>query len=130
MLGTAGDRLSGTAGPVGPSPADDQAGPVLPQRERLAVCLGHHQIPERALDQTIVAFTADTIDPVTRSGWAVHVQGRAALAGPGFGTDCCYPATAQVVEIMPAILTGYYVHMCPFIDSLLQGAARFAGSAD
>ena len=89
--------------------------------QRLAVCLGHHQIPDRALDQTVVAFTADAIDPVARSGWVVQVQGRAALAGPGFGTGCGYPAAAQVAEIMPAILTGYYVHMCPFIDSLLQG---------
>ena len=79
--------------------------------QRLAVCLGHHQIPERALDHTVVAFTADAIDPVTQSGWVVQVQGRAALAGPGFGTDCGYPAAAQVAEIMPAILTGYYVHI-------------------
>lgn len=94
---------------------------------RLALCLGHHQIPERALDQTVVAFTADSIDPVTRSGWVVHVQGHAAIAGPGFGTDCGYPAAAQVVEIMPGTLTGYYVHMCPFIGSLLQGVSAEAG---
>ena len=98
--------------------------------QRLAVCLGHHQIPERALDQTVVAFTADSIDPVTRSGWVVQVQGQAAMAGPGFGTDCGFPAVAQVVEIVPAILTGYHVHMCPFIDSLLQGVAPSSGAAD
>jgi hypothetical protein len=98
--------------------------------QRLAVCLGHHQIPDRALDQTVVTFTADSIDSVTRSGWVVQVQGQAAMAGPGFGTDCGFPAVAHVVEIVPAILTGYHVHMCPFIDSLLQGVAPSSGAAD
>jgi nitroimidazol reductase NimA-like FMN-containing flavoprotein (pyridoxamine 5'-phosphate oxidase superfamily) len=41
---------------------------------RLAVCLGHHELPERSLDVTINAFAADSIDPVTRSGWSVQVQ--------------------------------------------------------
>ena len=51
---------------------------------RLAVCLGHHALPERALDETIVAFAADSIDPVTRSGWSVQVQGRSVIpAGSG-----------------------------------------------
>jgi len=51
---------------------------------RLAVCLGHHALPERALDETIIAFAADSIDPVTRSGWAVQVQGRSVVpAGSG-----------------------------------------------
>ena len=46
---------------------------------RLAVCLGHHGLPERALDDTIIAFAADSIDPVTRSGWSVQVQGRSVI---------------------------------------------------
>ena len=50
----------------------------------LLICLGYHQIPERSLNQTIIAFAADAIDPATgpaglfmsradrqsRSGWA------------------------------------------------------------
>jgi hypothetical protein len=43
---------------------------------RLAVCLGHHAIPERSLNDAIIAFTADAIDPLTRSGWSVQIQGR------------------------------------------------------
>jgi uncharacterized protein len=33
----------------------------------LLVCLGHRELPERALN-TVVAFAADAIDPPTRSG--------------------------------------------------------------
>ena len=46
---------------------------------RLAVCLGHHQLPDRALNEVIIAFAADAIDPVTRSGWSVQVQGRSVI---------------------------------------------------
>ena len=55
---------------------------------RLAVCLGHHALPERALDKTIIAFAADSIDPVTRSGWSVQVQGRAVAVGISVPSRC------------------------------------------
>ena len=56
---------------------------ILPVQYRLdgctlAVCLGHRELPERALN-TVVAFAADAIDPHTRSGWSVQVQGRSAV---------------------------------------------------
>ena len=90
---------------------------------RLAVCLGHHELPGRALDETIIAFAADSIDPVTRSGWSVQVQGRAVIPrGLRIETDCGWPAAAQVAEIEPGTISGHRVHLCPFIDALL--AAR------
>jgi len=92
---------------------------------RLAVCLGHHGLPERALDATVIAFTADSIDPMTRSGWLVQVQGRAVIPrGLRILADCCWPtATAQVVEIESGKISGLRVHLCPFIDAL-QAAGR------
>ena len=87
---------------------------------RLAVCLGHHELPERALDETIIAFAADSIDPVTRSGWLVQVQGRSVIPrGLRIQTDCGWPSAAQVVEIEPGTISGHRVHLCPFIDALL-----------
>jgi hypothetical protein len=87
---------------------------------RLAVCLGHHELPERALDETVVAFAADSIDPVTRSGWSVQVQGKSAIPRElRIDTDCGWPAAAQVVEIEPARISGHRMHLCPFIDALL-----------
>lgn len=90
-------------------------------RRRLAVCLGHHSLPERALDAAIIAFAADSIDPVTRSGWLVQVQGRSVLPrGLRIDSDCGWPAsTAQVVEIEPRTISGHRMHLCPFIDTLL-----------
>jgi Pyridoxamine 5'-phosphate oxidase len=87
---------------------------------RLAACLGHLELPERSLDETIIAFAADSIDPVARSGWSVQVLGRSVIPrGLQIGTDCGWPAAAQVVEIEPGRISGHRVHLCPFIDALL-----------
>jgi len=97
---------------------------------RLAVCLGHRALPERALDETVIAFAADAIDPVTRSGWSVQVQGRSVIPrGLRIDSDCGRPAAAaQVVEIQPGTISGQRMHLCPFIDTLLAaGRPRSAG---
>jgi hypothetical protein len=89
---------------------------------RLAVCLGHHAIPERSLHGAVIAFTADAIDPATRSGWSVQIQGRSFIPRrDGFDTACDQPTAAQLVEIEPSTVSGYYVRPCPFIDTLLAG---------
>ena len=89
---------------------------------RLAVCLGHRELPGRALDETIIAFAADSIDPVTRSGWSVQVQGRSVIPhGLRIDADCGWPAVAQVVQIEPGRISGQRMHLCPFIDALLTG---------
>jgi hypothetical protein len=86
---------------------------------RLAVCLGHHELPEQALDGTIVAFAADSIDPATRSGWLVQGQGRSIIPrGLRIDTDCGAPAAAQVVEIELMRISGQRMHQCAFIDAL------------
>jgi len=84
------------------------------------VCLGHLDLPERSLDETIIAFAADSIDPAARSGWSVQVQGRSVIPrGLRIGADCGWPAAAQVVEIEPGRIRGHRIHLCPFIDALL-----------
>jgi len=90
---------------------------------RLAVCLGHHGLPEQALNAAIIAFAADSIDPATRSGWLVQVQGRSAIPrGLRIDTDCGRPASpAQVVEIEAGRISGHRMHLCPLIDTLLAG---------
>ena len=87
---------------------------------RLLICLGYHQIPERSLNQTIIAFAADAIDPATRSGWSVQVQGRSVIPRRlGVDTACGQPTAGQIVQIEPGIISGHRVHLCPFIDALL-----------
>jgi hypothetical protein len=89
-------------------------------RRRLAICLGHHEFPERDLDDAIIAFAADAVDPATRSGWSVQVQGRSTMPRRhGFDTACGRPTAGQVVQIEPATISGHHVRMCPFIDALL-----------
>jgi Pyridoxamine 5'-phosphate oxidase len=85
----------------------------------LAVCLGHRELPERALN-TVIAFAADAIDPDTRSGWSVQVQGRSTVPHrPDTGNDCGWTTAGQVVQIDPATISGHRMHLCPVIDSLL-----------
>ncbi len=94
---------------------------------RLAVCLGHHEIPERSLHDAIVAFSADAIGPATRSGWSVQIQGRSCVSRyDGFDSACSQPTAGQVVEIEPSTVSGHYVHLCPFIDNLLTGSQATA----
>jgi hypothetical protein len=94
---------------------------------RLAVCLGHHSVPARSLNETIIAFTADAIDPAARTGWAVQIQGRSSISRlHGFDIDCGQPSAGQVAEIEPGTITGYYVHLCPYIDALLAGRQALA----
>ena len=86
---------------------------------KLAVCLGHRELPERSLN-AVVAFAADAIDPISRSGWSIQVQGRSSIPRlPRAGTDCGWPAAGQIVQIEPETIGGYRIHLCPFIDSLL-----------
>ena len=92
-----------------------------PDGRTLAVCLGHRELPERSLN-AVVAFAADAIDPQTRSGWSVQVQGRSATPRqPQIDTACGWTAAGQIVQIKPEIITGHRMHLCPLIDSLLAG---------
>jgi hypothetical protein len=87
---------------------------------KLAVCLRHHQLPERSLNEVIIAFAADAIDPATRAGWSVQVQGRSVIPRwLDLDTACGRPTAGQIVVIEPGAITGHRVHLCPFIDALL-----------
>ncbi|MGW4896657.1 pyridoxamine 5'-phosphate oxidase family protein [Kitasatospora sp. NPDC004240] len=44
---------------------------------RLLLAVRRGSTTSRALDGTVVAFQADLLDPVTRTGWSVLVHGRA-----------------------------------------------------
>lgn len=95
---------------------------------RLAACLGHHAIPDHSLDDAIIAFAADAIDPATRSGWSVQIQGRSFIPRrEGFDSSCGEPAAGQLVEIEPGTVSGYYVHPCPFVEALLSGGQAPGG---
>ena len=91
----------------------------------IAACLGHRELPERSLDEAIIAFAADSIDPSTRAGWSVEVQGRSVLSRQAWsGTNCPQHAMGQVVRIEPTTLTGHRVHLCPLIDEMRAASHR------
>jgi len=78
--------------------------------------------PERDLNDAIIAFAADAVDPATRSGWSVQVQGKSTVSWQhGFDTACGRPTAGQVVQIESATISGHRVRLCPFIDALLAG---------
>ncbi|MFI5042486.1 MAG: pyridoxamine 5'-phosphate oxidase family protein [Acidimicrobiales bacterium] len=85
--------------------------------EDLAICLGHHEIPHQAVDGTVVAFAADSIDAPTRVGWTVQVLGITRVPRPiGMPTDCGQPIVGQIVHLRPAKVTGFSIRLCPFVS--------------
>jgi hypothetical protein len=87
--------------------------------EELAICLGHHEIPDRSTNDAIVAFGADAIDAGTRRGWSVQVRGVVRKPRrPGASTDCGQPTAGPLIYLVPEIITGERVFLCPFVSPL------------
>ena len=96
---------------------------------RLMTCLGHHQIPKRSLEDAVVAFAADAIDPASQSGWAVQVLGRSTMPGKhGATAECSHLGTGQLVNIDAETISGHAVHLCPVIDTLRAAGPAFPTS--
>jgi hypothetical protein len=76
---------------------------------KLAVCLGHRQLPERSLN-TFIAFAAVRSTP--RAGQAGQFKSRAdrrAQQQLGVDTDCGRPTAGQIVHIEPVTIGGYRI---------------------
>src|SRR6516164_3105964 len=85
--------------------------------DKVALCLGHYEVPRQAITNTVAAFVADAIDTTTSQGWAVQVLGKVAppqsMNGPG---DCGQHAGGQVIHLVPATIAGQRLHLCPFLS--------------
>lgn len=83
----------------------------------LAICLGQHRIPERSVEGKVVAFAADAIDDVSRSGWTVQAQGVTQLSSIDGGAPrhCGQPDAGQIVHMNPVNMIGHRFNLCPFI---------------
>jgi hypothetical protein len=81
----------------------------------LTICLGKYEIGPRSAHGVIVAFSADAIDPPTRSGWSVQVQGRSVLSPmSGIARTCGQAAAGQIVQLSPSTIAGQRIRLCPF----------------
>jgi hypothetical protein len=85
--------------------------------DKIALCLGHYQVPSQAVTNTVAAFVADAIDTTTSQGWAVQVLGKVAspqsMNGP---SDCGHQTGGQVIHLAPATIAGQRLHLCPFLS--------------
>ncbi len=88
---------------------------------RVVVCLGHEKIPPSSLRDTVLAFGADGIDRRTRAGWWVQVLGHGVPAEQLDGTTCGWPTDGQAIEFRAAQVSGSWISVCPFIESLRSG---------
>jgi hypothetical protein len=83
--------------------------------EELAICLGQYRLNDRTVNNAVVGFAADAIDPVTRTGWTVQVQGVARLPRQvGVPTECGQPTAGQIVHLTPQTISGQHFQLCPF----------------
>jgi hypothetical protein len=83
----------------------------------IAICLGSFRVPEQSGHGVVVAFSADDIDPATRSGWSVQAVGISTFEHQEVGvpTDCGEPAAGQLVHLEPKSLSGQRLSLCPFL---------------
>jgi hypothetical protein len=92
--------------------------------QELAICLGQYRLGDRTLNQAVVAFAADAIDPANRTGWTVQIQGVARLAREmSVPTECGQPTAGQFVHITAETISGQHLQLCPFgtgLPSLTQ----------
>lgn len=84
--------------------------------QTLAICLGQYDLPATSINNTVIAFAADSIDDSSRSGWTVQVEG--VMEVPmvdGVPRDCGQTAAGQVVHVEPATVNGHRFNLCPFV---------------
>jgi hypothetical protein len=85
--------------------------------DKIALCVGHYQVPGQSITDTVAAFAADAIDTSTSQGWAVQVLGKLAppqsMSGP---SECGQRAGGQVIHLTPATIAGQRLHLCPFLS--------------
>ena len=90
--------------------------------DEIAMCLGFFVVPSTAVSNAVIAFAADAIDPVTRAGWTVQVQGTGRVERTlDQQHDCGEPTAGLIVHLTPAIVSGHQVQLCPF-GAALRGA--------
>jgi hypothetical protein len=87
--------------------------------DELAICLGHHAVPEVSINDVVVAFGADAIEPESRSGWTVQVLGTTRLPKAiGVPTHCGQPTAGPMVHLTPSDIRGERVQLCPFLSAI------------
>jgi hypothetical protein len=92
--------------------------------DELAVCLGQYRLSERSLNNAVIAFATDSVDPTTHKGWTVQLQGQARLLEPArAGADCGQHEHGQIVYVTPQTIAGQRLQLCPF-GAGLPGAER------
>jgi nitroimidazol reductase NimA-like FMN-containing flavoprotein (pyridoxamine 5'-phosphate oxidase superfamily) len=61
-------------------------------------------MPTTAVDEAVIAFEVDTLDPQTHHGWIVHIVGTGRVSAPT--KDGRDGDVRRVVNLVPAIITG------------------------
>ena len=85
----------------------------------IALCVGFFDVPSSAVTDTVLAFAADSIDPADGSGWSVQVQGTGRVDGSlRAGLDCGDVAGGMIVRLVPVIMSGYRLQLCPIATAL------------
>ena len=85
--------------------------------ETIAICLGTYRVSEQSGHGAVIAFAADDIDPVLRSGWSVQAVGRSTFEYADIDTpvDCGQPTAGMIVRLEPDVLNGQWLSLCPFM---------------
>jgi hypothetical protein len=80
--------------------------------DELALCLGQYALPASALD-AVVGFATETLDPATREGWSIQIQGRSHTTGRSSASTCARHERGQIAYLTPQTINGQHLHLCP-----------------
>jgi len=91
--------------------------------EELALCLGQYRLPARSLNNAVVGFAVDSIDPPGHTGWTIHVYGLTRLPEPQTGaTRCQHDEHGQIAYLNPDLISGHRLALCPLGTGLPRPA--------
>lgn len=79
----------------------------------IVICLGPDAPFHPVLEDVVVAFAVESINPATSSGWTVHVQG-ILRADPG-AWPACPTGAGRIAHMEPIAVTGWHVELCPLL---------------
>ena len=80
--------------------------------DEIALCLGRCALPSGALD-AVVGFATEALDPETREGWSIQVQGRSRASEPGSTSTCARHDQGQIAYLTPQTINGQYLRLGP-----------------
>ncbi len=79
----------------------------------IVMCIGSNPPFDPVVHDVVAAFAVESIDPVTATGWTVHVQGLIRRPDQPGRARRCPVGAGLILGMEPEVVTGWRVKLCP-----------------